>query len=90
MRRDNLGNGWDRLCRTRIVFSDSLKRGRFFVEIAVHKGMVRIAALAWAVENIDLVALFEAERGLAASAVGSADPIGALAIAAVDQDHGKG
>ncbi len=60
----------------------------FAVELAVDEGLVGIASLAGAVDDVDLVALFEQERGPAAAAVGRAVPVAALAVASVDEHDG--
>ncbi len=58
------------------------------VELPVDEGLVGIAALPGTIDDVDLITLFEQERGPAAAAIGSAVPVAALPVAPVDQDDG--
>jgi hypothetical protein len=83
---DDLRDGWI----VRIGYAharDAFEGGGLRIKIAVHPGMIGIAALAGAIQHVNLVALFQQQRGPAAAAVGRADPIGALSITAMNQDH---
>ena len=72
--------------RTRDALRDAFESRRFPIEQAVEKGVIRIAALPGPVDNVDLVALFNEHRGPTAAAIGRADPVRTLAVAAVNQD----
>ena len=58
------------------------------VEVAMHKRLIGTAALPRPVDDVNLITLFQQKRGPSPAPIGRADPVRALPVPAVDQDHG--
>ncbi len=60
---------------------------RLRVEVAVHKRLIRTSALPRPIDDVNLITLFQQKRGPSPAPIGRAEPVRALSVAAVDQDH---